>query len=122
MHYRTIIVTVLAVGAAALPARADFVIATAPLGFGKPRPPAVVRHAEPSSPSIARGFGVRVPLSFAVRQIVPATINVTYGAGVDPDALVDWRGGRSWRVVLADAAKPLGLRVVFAAAAIEIRK
>jgi hypothetical protein len=122
MHYRTIIVIVLAVSAAALPAHADFVIATAPLGFGQPPPHTALRHAEPSSAAIARGFGDRVPLSFAVRQIVPATINVTYGAGVDPDALVDWRGGRSWRVVLADAVKPLGLRVVSAGTAIEIRK
>jgi len=122
MHYRTIIVTLLAVSAAALPAHADFVIATAPLGFGQLPPHTAVRHVEPSDAAIARGFGVRVPLFFAVRQIVPATINVTYGAGVDPDAVVDWRGGRNWHLVLADAVKPLGLRVVFAGAAIEIRK
>jgi hypothetical protein len=92
------------------------------LGFGQLLPHTALRHAESSTAAIARGFGDRVPLSFAVRQIVPATINVTYGAGVDPGALVDWRGGRSWRVVLADALKPLGLRAVFAATAIEIRK
>ena len=122
MHYRTIIITVLAVSAAALSAHADLVIATAPLGFGQLLPHTALRHAEPSRAAIAPGFGDRVPLSFAVHQIVPATINVSYGAGVDPDALVDWRGGRSWRVVLADAVKPLGLRVVFAGTAIEIRK
>lgn len=102
MRYRTII-AVLAVSATPLPARADFAIATAPLGFIQPGPHSAVRPAEPPTATIARGFGDHVPLSFAVRQIVPGTVKVTYGSGVDPEALVDWRGGSSWRVVVPRA-------------------
>lgn len=65
----------------------------------------------PSTPLIARGFGDQIPLSFAVRQIVPPSINVTFGPGADDAALVDWRGGKPWRLVLDEAIEPLGLRL-----------
>ena len=59
----------------------------------------------------ANGFGSKIPLDFAVKQIVPSRIKVAFGAGADKTALVDWRGGRRWRAVLRDAVRPLGLRV-----------
>jgi hypothetical protein len=46
-----------------------------------------------------------------VRQIVPPSINVTFGPGADDAALVDWRGGKPWRLVLDEAIEPLGLRL-----------
>ena len=60
--------------------------------------------------------------AFAVRQIVPATVKVTYGPGADPNALVDWKGGQTWNRVLLAAVKPLGLRLVLTHTAVEIRK
>jgi hypothetical protein len=58
-----------------------------------------------------RGFGAQIPLEFAVRQIVPAKIKVIYGSGADHNALVDWQGGKRWKLVLMDAVRPLGLDV-----------
>jgi hypothetical protein len=105
--------------------RADFLITTA-------APAARIAAASSPSPTpdnprrhsliVAYGFGDRVPLAFAVRQIVPAGIHVTYGPGADRTALVDWRGGRGWNRVLAAAVKPLGLRLVFSRRAVDIRK
>lgn len=80
-------------------------------------PPAIVPDA-PDTPSMvapaphrfsnAQGFGTQVPLAFAVRQIVPAGVSVTYGPDISPDALVDWAGGRPWNRVLQTAVAPLG--------------
>ena len=69
---------------------------------------------------IAHGFGDHVPLSFAVRQIVPANLHVAYANQVDPSALVTWEGGQPWSVVLAHAVQPLGYRVWVSATAVHI--
>ena len=71
---------------------------------------------------VAQGFGDQVPLSFAVRQLVPPAVRVTYGPGADPDALVDWKGGQGWNRVLFRAVHPLGLRLVMTYMAVQIRK
>lgn len=112
-------------GSAAAPARADFQLAPTrqaavpaiPTGPGPldllPESPAPARRpAAPLVLPVAHGFGRRVPLAFAARQIVPARVKVTFGAGVDPEAPVDWTGGRPWDRALRAAVKPLGLRVV----------
>ena len=57
------------------------------------------------------GFGDQVPLSFAVRQIVPARFQVAFGEAVNSNAPVDWKGGKPWRPTLSDAVRPLGLTV-----------
>jgi hypothetical protein len=105
-------------------ARADFVITGVP-----PTPGPMVQTIPDNSPDptstrfkLAYGFGSRIPLSFAVRQIVPPAVKVSYGPGADPDALVDWRGGQGWNRVLLEAVKPLGLRLVMTHMAVEIRK
>ena len=56
-----------------------------------------------------RGFGHQIPLTFAVRQIVPAHFQVAFADAVQKDAAVDWKGGDSWRTTLANAVRPLGL-------------
>lgn len=77
-----------------------------------PRAPAKQKaHASNQKPQLAVGFGNQIPLSFAVRQIVPSRLKVKFGEGVASNALVDWRGGRQWPAVLRDAVRPLGLRV-----------
>jgi hypothetical protein len=123
-------------------ARADFVVAgqPPPAPTGSPAAQAIsgARRAEvggqdstvsidtlhPARPKfrVAVGFGHQVPLRFAVRQIVPAAVRVTYGPGADSDAAVDWRGGQEWNRVLFRAVRPLGLRLVMSARAVEIRK
>ena len=72
--------------------------------------------------AIAQGFGDQVPLRFAVQQIVPRTVRVTYGPGADPDATVTWKGGRGWNWVLLHAVQPLGLRLVMTPMAVELRE
>jgi hypothetical protein len=122
----SMILTVVAAAVLGVTARADFVITSTP---PMPRPPPIVQTSPDNSPDLvsprfklAYGFGSRIPLSFAVRQIVPPAVKVTYGPGADPDALVDWRGGRGWNRVLLDAVKPLSLRLVMTHMAVEIRK
>lgn len=115
--------------ALAQPAAAEFVVAesydappadstprgagVAPDGNAAPvapvRRPAAVRPAP--RVAVAHGFGQGVPLAFALRQIVPSGARVDLAEGVDPDAAVDWRGGREWNRVLSDAVSPLGLRL-----------
>lgn len=51
------------------------------------------------------GFGEGVPLAVAVSQIVPPQTPVSYGAGIDRQAPVSWRGGDDWRQVLRRAVK-----------------
>ena len=71
---------------------------------------------------VAFGFGNDVPLAFACKQIVPSSVKVTYGPGVDLTTLVTWRGGRGWNQVLKAAVKPVGLKLVMTRMAAEIRK
>ena len=115
----------MAVGAAFLaiaPARADFVLGNTELAGPPSAPvhaassPADLPTEEPGQAAprfkLARGFGDAVPMSFAVRQIVPAAIRVHYGAGVDPDTPVSWKGDRPWNQALAAAVRPLHLQIV----------
>jgi hypothetical protein len=70
--------------------------------------------------AVAQGFGDQVPLAFAIRQIVPSTIKVQFGKSVDQTALVDWKGGQQWNVVLWSAIHPLGLHLVLKEGAVWI--
>ena len=90
-----------ATDAAATPAAPS----TAPM---RPKPHPKIRPAAPD-PALV-GFGDRVPLRFAVRQIVPARFQVAFGETVDRDASVDWKGGKAWRPTLSDALRPLRYR------------
>lgn len=71
---------------------------------------------------VARGFGHHVPLSFAVRQIVPGRLHVAYANHVDSSTLVNWTGGQPWNVVLVHALQPVGLRVWVSATTVHIYK
>jgi hypothetical protein len=107
-----------------VPALADFRIVTAPQPGDTPIPAAPVQKPagivseqlpppEPEPPRFAKavGFGNSVPLSFALRQIVPHGIKIIYGKGVDSEALTSWQGGAPWDAVLRHAVAPLGLHV-----------
>jgi hypothetical protein len=120
------ILLVLAVIIPVATASADFVITSMPAAQTAPQIVQTIPDNSPDPAStrfkLAYGFGKRIPLSFAVRQIVPAAVKVTYGPGADSDALVDWKGGQAWNRVLLDAVKPLGLRLIMNHMAVEIRK
>ncbi len=81
----------------------------------KPQPP--TRPA----PAIAVGFGRDVPLEFAVRQVVPHWLGVSYSASVDCQARVSWHGGRPWNQVLGDLLTPLGLHMTMSGRTLRIR-
>ena len=122
----SIILAVLAATTLGATAHADFVITSMPPTPGSP-PIAQTNPDNSPDPAstrfkLAYGFGKQIPLFFAVRQIVPRAVKVTYGPGADPNALVDWKGGQAWNRVLLDAVKRLGLRLVMTHMAVEIRK
>jgi hypothetical protein len=83
-------------------------LSTAPMR-PRPRPHPKIRPHAPD-PALT-GFGDKVPLSFAVRQIVPARFQVAFGETVNREASVDWKGGKPWRPTLSDALRPLGLAI-----------
>jgi hypothetical protein len=102
------------------PAKAEFLIMATPDASAlasasaaphpKPKRRPLKALVPPAGPALS-GFGDQVPLSFAVRQIVPPHFQVAYADAVQQDAPVDWKGGEPWRATLADAVRPLGLIV-----------
>ena len=73
-----------------------------------PRRPPVMRR--PIALAMAQGFGRQVPLPFAVQQVVPKGVTVSFPTGLAADdVLVDWQGGRPWQVVLQGLLRPVGL-------------
>jgi len=75
-----------------------------------PRAGATTHHRIAPTP-VVQGFGDQIPLAFACRQVLPASIKVEYGPGADPNMIVSWTGGDTWQHVLAAAIKPLGLHM-----------
>ena len=87
-----------------------------------PTPPAPViittPVAEPTKPiaitpsvsnEIAVGFGNDIPLTTALRQILPANYTYVLDQNIDGEQFVTWNGGREWPIVLNDMVQPLGL-------------
>ena len=111
------------------PASAEFaVVSPQPAPAGDPPPAATASshskprraHPHPREPVVV-GFGHQAPLSFVVRQIVPAPYQVAFAESVDKAVPVDWKGGKPWRAALSDALRPLGLTVSVAGAAVTIQ-
>ena len=112
-------------------ANAEFVTVSQPAAEIDARGPAPAANLRPTSTSptlrrpapqpVVAGFGDQVPLSFAVRQIVPARFQVAFGETVDSDTPVDWKGGKPWRPTLSDAVRPLGLTVSVVGATVKIQ-
>jgi hypothetical protein len=109
------------------PARAEFVLVSpatsADSHVHTPQALSTKLHSKLTRPAPdppLAGFGARIPLSFAIRQIVPSRFLVSFADTVDKDAPVDWNGGKPWLPTLSDAVRPLGLMVFVAGAAVTI--
>jgi hypothetical protein len=119
MRFRILVLTCVA---AAAPAHAEFVLLSTPpaedgasvtppsAASTRPKTKSPIRR-KPAPEPAAMGFGDQIPLSFAVRQIVPARFQVAFGKEVDREESVNWKGGKPWRSVLSEAIKPVGLRI-----------
>ena len=124
--------TILAQSAGTCVARAEFQLAGPSAAMAAQPAPTLPEPADPplrptaparTGPGVAQGFGHQVPLAFAVRQIVPASVKVRFSSGVDPeDLLVDWKGGRPWPDVLRSTLRPPGLLVTFQPGAVLIER
>ncbi|HZZ25499.1 MAG TPA: hypothetical protein VFE60_24420 [Roseiarcus sp.] len=98
------------------PAQAEFLLVPSPDPVSTDAAAPAIRPHKPQTnvlrapqDSPLQGFGHRIPLTFAARQIVPAYFQVAFADAVQKDAAVDWKGGDSWRETLAKAVRPLGL-------------
>lgn len=115
------------IGAAAFaPAQAAFEFSPAYGGGGGGLAPApmvapVGQAFDVAQATVINGFGEDVPLEFAVQQIVPPDMDVSWGPGVDRSARVNWQGGQPWPQVLATALSPAGLEVGVGYGIVEIR-
>jgi hypothetical protein len=100
------------------PAEAEFLLVPSPDPVSidaaapalRPHKPQTHVLRAPQDPPL-QGFGHQIPLTFAVRQIVPAHFQVAFADAVQKETPVDWKGGDSWRATLANAVRPLGLVV-----------
>lgn len=73
-------------------------------------PKAAPAQAEPAAPApIVRGFADKVPLSVALRQVLPEGTGFSVAQDVSLGTLVSWKGGASWQKVAADMLEPIGL-------------
>jgi hypothetical protein len=89
-------------------------VSQGPTSLAPPAPEASNPAPRPAvhwRPPIAVGFGQNVPLEFAVRQIAPRWVHVTYGDRVDSRVRVSWHGGRPWNQVLGGVLTTLGLHM-----------
>jgi hypothetical protein len=107
-------------------ARAEFVLVSPPTSDSHahtPQAPSTKLHSKlhrsAPDPPLA-GFGADIPLSFAIRQIVPPRFQVSFADTVDKDAPVDRNGGKPWLATLSGAVRPLGLMVSVAGATVTI--
>lgn len=64
-----------------------------------------------ASASTVDGFGSDIPLSFAVRQIVPMKYRVELASSVDGTKKVSWKGKGEWRQILSRLALENDLKV-----------
>ena len=125
-----LICLILAIAGLVTSANAEFLMVSQPAAEIDARDPTPAANLRPKSTSrtlrrpapqpVVAGFGDQVPLSFAVRQIVPARFQVAFGETVDSDTPVDWKGGKPWRPTLSDAVRPLGLTVSVVGATVKI--
>jgi len=65
--------------------------------------------ASPSAQKPVLGFADNIPLSVALRQVLPQEIGFSMAKEVSLGTLVSWKGGQPWNKVLTDMLTPVGL-------------
>lgn len=70
-------------------------------------PPPIAPNAGPDK--VVLGFANNVPLSVALRQVLPTDYAYSVAQDVSLGTLVSWRGGANWREVLKNMLLPAGL-------------
>lgn len=60
---------------------------------------------------IVHGFASNVPLTLALRQVLPTGYTFSLSKGVDKNVLVSYKGGKPWDETLAVMLAPVGLDV-----------
>ena len=74
-----------------------------------PPAPAAEGVAKLAAPSVVRGFANRVPLTVALRQLLPAAYSFSVDQDVDMGVLVSFKGGKPWRETLTSSLQAVGL-------------
>lgn len=77
----------------------------------KRKPSAVHSNIDTHHYANAVGFGIDLPLAFALGQIIPEGYTYALEQGVNLGAKVSWNGGQPWPKVIQDMIAPLGLNV-----------
>lgn len=62
-----------------------------------------------STPKVV-GFGKRVPLVIALKELAPNGTQQAFAKDVNPRTLIDWQGGKDWLTTLNDSLAPKGLK------------
>lgn len=75
-----------------------------------------------SAYKLATGYGNEIPLTFALRQIVPHGVLVVIHQGVSPSTIVSWHGGVPWDIALRRALAPAGLRAMITPVEVQISR
>lgn len=87
-------------------------------------PPADIASAEePASEEkgkVVRGFASNIPLSVALRQVLPQEYSFSVAQDVSLGTQVSWKGGTEWRAVLKDMLAPVGLSAKEDGASVQI--
>lgn len=73
--------------------------------------PVSMPAAAPASEDVVRGFATNVPLSVALRQILPHEVGFSVAQDVSLGTIVSWNGGQPWRAVLKDMLAPEKLTI-----------
>lgn len=60
---------------------------------------------------VVRGFADNIPLSVALRQVLPQDVGFSVAQDVSLGTLVSWKGGAPWREVMKRMLSPVGLTI-----------
>lgn len=96
-----------------------------PTGAPVASPPAML-PASAAAPATragtVEGFADKVPLTVALRQILPKGVMFSVADDVDVATQVSWRGGRAWQPVLDDMLAAAGLKAVYSPSMVLVEK
>jgi hypothetical protein len=76
----------------------------------------------PITDMVVEGFADQVPITVALRQILPRGMVYSVGNDVDINTKVSWQGGRPWRDVLNTTLQSVGLRANYTNTMVRVEK